>query len=98
MCTNDHTHPHDAAADDSAKSFLLDEVAAEKLLRMMTIGGLGLGTFGTFHAVTSLVFGADPGGRAFVSARLEAVHHLALVTIIASQVLQLIGSVALWRR
>ena len=34
----------------------------------------------------------------FSRARLEAVHHLALVTIVASQVLQLIGSVALWRR
>ena len=99
MSTNAHTCPQDTpSADCSAKSFLLDEQAAEKLLKVMTIGGLGLGTFGTFHAVTSLVFGADPGGRAFVSARLEAVHHLALVTIVASQILQLIGSVALWRR
>ena len=82
----------------STGSHFLDEQAAHRLLRIMTIGGLALGTFGTFHAVTTLFFGASPAGRGFVSARLEAVHHLALVTIVASQVLQLIGSVALWRK
>lgn len=86
------------AAGCSKPSYLLDEEAAHKLLTVVTIGGLALGTFGTFHAVTTLVFGAAPDGRGFVSARLEAVHHLALVTIVASQVLQLIGSAALWRR
>jgi hypothetical protein len=64
----------------------------------VTIGGLALGTFGTFHSVTSLSFGVSPSERGFISARLQAVHHLALVTIVASQVLQLIGSAALWRR
>lgn len=86
------------AKGSSKTSYLFDEQAAHKLLTAVTIGGLALGTFGTFHAVTTLVFGAAPDGRAFTSARLEAVHHLALVTIVASQVLQLIGSVALWRR
>jgi hypothetical protein len=89
------TQPHQA---EPRKNYLLDEQAAEQLLKFMTIGGLALGTFGTFHAVTTLVFGAAPGSRGFVSARLEAVHHFALVTIVASQVLQLIGSAALWRR
>jgi hypothetical protein len=89
------TQPHQA---EPRKNYLLDEQAAEQLLKFMTIGGLALGTFGTFHAVTTLVFGAAPGNRGFVSARLEAVHHFALVTIVASQVLQLIGSAALWRR
>lgn len=81
-----------------ASSPILDESSAYRLLRLMTIGGLVLGTFGTFHAVTSLAFGVSPPGHPFVSERLEAVHHMALVTIVASQVLQLIGSVALWRR
>src|SRR5690349_24189130 len=87
-----------AAAAEAPRSYLLDEQAAHRLLPVATIGGLALGTFGTFHAVTTLVFGAAPGNRGFVSARLEAVHHFALVTIVASQVLQLIGSAALWRR
>ena len=84
--------------DCCKRAHLLDEQSAHRLLTVMTIGGLALGTFGTFHAATTLFFNASPSGRAFVSARLEAVHHLALVTIVASQVLQLIGSVALWRR
>jgi hypothetical protein len=87
-----------SAAAEAPKSYLLDEQAAHRLLTVATIGGLALGTFGTFHALTSLVFGAAPGSRGFVSARLEAIHHLGLVTIVASQILQLIGSVALWRR
>jgi hypothetical protein len=57
------------------------------------------GTFGTFQRRDhSRPSAPPPGSRGFVSARLEAIHHLALVTIVASQVLQLIGSVALWRR
>ena len=95
MNTDTATQPQQA---EPTKHYLLDEQAAEQLLKFMTIGGLALGTFGTFHAVTTLVFGAAPGNRGFVSARLEAVHHFALVTIVASQVLQLIGSAALWRR
>jgi hypothetical protein len=92
----DTQHSH---SDDCCKpAHLLDEQSAHRLLTVVTIGGLALGTFGTFHAATSLFFGAEPSGRAFVSARLEAVHHLALVTIVTSQILQLIGSVALWRR
>jgi hypothetical protein len=93
---------HDHAAQDSGccrtASPLLDEKSAHRVLRWVTIGGLVLGTFGTFHAVTSLTLGGATDGRDFVSARLEAVHHMALVTIVCSQVLQLIGSVALWRR
>lgn len=88
-------HDTEGCCDSSP---ILDESSAYRLLRWMTIGGLVLGTFGTFHAVTSLAFGASPPGHPFVSERLGAVHHLALVTIVASQVLQLIGSVALWRR
>jgi hypothetical protein len=95
MTTDAATQPQQA---EPTKNYLLDEQSAEHLLKVITIGGLALGTFGTFHAVTTLVFGAAPGNRGFVSARLEAVHHFALVTIVASQVLQLIGSAALWRR
>ena len=85
--------------DDCCKpAHLVDQESAHRLLTIMTIGGLALGTFGTFHAATTLFFNVSPSGRGFVSARLEAIHHLALVTIVASQVLQLIGSVALWRR
>ena len=91
---NQPEHTHDCCKPPH----LLDEQSAHRLLTVMTIGGLALGTFGTFHAATTLFFNASPSGRAFVSARLEAIHHLALVTIVASQVLQLIGSVALWRR
>jgi hypothetical protein len=76
---------------------LIDQNTAQRLLMWVTIGGLALGTFGTFHSVTSLAFAA-PSERGFISARLQAVHQLALVTVVASQVLQLIGSVALWRR
>jgi hypothetical protein len=92
-----HGHSHDCV-DCCPCSSLVDDRGASRLLTLLTLGGLVLGTFGTFHAVTSLVFGGSPGGIEFVSARLEAVHHLALVTIVCSQVLQLIGSVALWRR
>ena len=99
MTMNADTHPGlPAASSGGAASYLLDEQSAHKLLTVVTIAGLGLGTFGTFHAVTTLFFGASPAGRGFVSVRLEAVHHLALVTIVASQLLQLLGSVALWRR
>ena len=97
MNTQADTQP--GHTDDCRKpAYLLDVQSAHRLLTVMTIGGLALGTFGTFHAGTTLFFNASPSGRAFVSARLEAIHHLALVTIVASQVLQLIGSVALWRR
>lgn len=84
--------------DPSAAPSYIDEDGAHRLLRWITLGGLVLGTFGTFHAVTSLTFGAAPAAHEFSSARLAAVAHLALVTIVCSQVLQLIGSVALWRR
>ena len=71
---------------------------AHRLLTWVTIGGLVLGTYGTFHAVTSLVFGTPPTARAFNSPRLESIHRLAVITVLASQVLQMIGSAALWRR
>ena len=71
---------------------------AHRLLTWVTIGGLALGTYGTVHAVMSLVFGVSPADRPFHSARFEAVHRLAVVTVLASQVLQLVGSAALWRR
>jgi hypothetical protein len=74
------------------------EAQASRLLTWVTIGGLALGTYGTFHAVTSLVFVGNPADRPFISARFEAVHRLAVVTVLASQVLQLLGSAALWRR
>jgi hypothetical protein len=74
------------------------EASAHRLLTWVTIGGLALGTYGTFHAVTSLVFGTSPADVPFTSARFEAVHRLAVVTVLASQVLQLLGSAALWRR
>jgi hypothetical protein len=89
-----HNHSDDACC---AKPPLIDRGMAQRLLLWVTIGGLALGTFGTFHSVTSLAF-ASPDERGFVSARLQAVHHFALVTVVAAQVLQLIGSVALWRR
>ncbi len=73
-------------------------IVAERLLRWVAIGGLVLGTFGTFHAVSSLFLGASPDGRPFRSLTLESVHRLSVITIIASQVLQMVGSVALWRR
>jgi hypothetical protein len=73
-------------------------VVGERLVRWVAIGGLVLGTFGTFHAVTSLFVGASPDDRPFRSLTLESVHRLAVITIIASQVLQMVGSVALWRR
>ena len=94
----EQTQGHARGGGSGEPAYLLDEQSAHKLLTAVTIAALGLGTFGTFHAVTTLFFGASPGGRGFVSARLEAVHHLALVTIVASQLLQLLGSVALWRR
>ena len=92
-----HEHAQDCAGC-GPRSRLVDDCGASRLLMLLTVGGLVLGTFGTFHAVTSLAFGASASGHEFVSARLEALHHLALVTIVCSQVLQLIGSVALWRR
>jgi hypothetical protein len=95
MSTHSEGQGHDKCC--KVPSFL-DEGSAHRLLRWITIGGLILGTFGTFHAVTSLAFQTAPAGYEFSSARLEAVHRLALVTIVCSQVLQLLGSVALWRR
>jgi hypothetical protein len=94
MSTHADVPEHDTCC--KVPSFL-DEGSAHRLLRWMTLGGLILGTFGTFHAVTSLVFDG-PAVYEFSSARLEAVHRLALVTIVCSQILQLLGSVALWRR
>jgi magnesium-transporting ATPase (P-type) len=91
------THADAPARDNAKVPSFLDEGSAHRLLRWMTLGGLVLGTFGTFHAVTSLVF-EGPARYEFSSARLEAVHHMALVTIVCSQILQLLGSVALWRR
>ncbi|HZN63799.1 MAG TPA: hypothetical protein VFB66_00735 [Tepidisphaeraceae bacterium] len=73
-------------------------IVAERLLRWLAIGGLVLGTFGTFHAVSCLVLNASPNGRAFHSATLNSLHRLAVITVIASQVMQMVGSVALWRR
>ena len=85
----------DCSLSASAKS---QEGMAHRLLTWVTIGGLVLGTYGTFHAVTSLVFGTSPTARAFNSPRLESIHRLAVITVLASQVLQMIGSAALWRR
>jgi hypothetical protein len=86
----------DGSTGGGAKDTL--EASAHRLLTWVTIGGLALGTYGTFQAVTSLVFGTSPTDVPFVSARFEAVHRLAVVTVLASQVLQLLGSAALWRR
>ena len=85
------------AAEPTAKDI---EVAtmAQRLLTWVTIGGLGLGTYGTFHAVTTLTFGTSPADRPFNSPTFAAVHRLAVITVLASQVLQLVGSAALWRR
>lgn len=85
----------DCSLSASAKT---QEGMAHRLLTWVTIGGLVLGTYGTFHAVSSLVFGTSPAARAFNSPRLESVHRLAVITVLASQVLQMIGSAALWRR
>ena len=71
---------------------------AQRLLTWITIGGLALGTYGTFHAVTTLTFGTSPADRPFNSPTFAAVHKLAVITVLASQVLQLVGSAALWRR
>ena len=71
---------------------------AQRLLTWVTIGGLILGTYGTFHAVTTLTFGTNPADRPFNSATYDSVHRRAVTTVFASQVLQLVGSAALWRR
>ena len=71
---------------------------AQRLITWCTIGGLALGTYGTFHAVTTLTFGTSPADRAFASPTFAAVHRMAVITVLASQVLQLVGSAALWRR
>ena len=70
----------------------------QRLLTWVTIGGLALGTYGTFHAVTTLSFGTSPADRPFNSPTFHAVHKMAVITVLASQVLQLVGSAALWRR
>lgn len=70
----------------------------QRLLTWITIGGLALGTYGTFHAVTTLTFGTSPADRPFNSPTFHSVHKLAVITVLASQVLQLVGSAALWRR
>lgn len=87
--------PPSPAPTSSSKT---QAIVAERLLRWLAIGGLVLGTFGTFHAVSSLVLNASPNGRAFNSATLNSLHRLAVITVIASQVMQMVGSVALWRR
>jgi hypothetical protein len=71
---------------------------AQRLLTWCTIGGLALGTYGTFHAVTTLTFGTSPADRPFNSPTFASVHKLAVITVLASQVLQMVGSAALWRR
>ena len=71
---------------------------AQRLITWVTIGGLALGTYGTFHAVTTLTFGTSPADRPFNSPTFYSVHKLAVITVLASQVLQLVGSAALWRR
>ena len=71
---------------------------AQRLLTWVTIGGLILGTYGTFHAVTTLTFGTNPADRPFHVATYDSIHRLAVTTVFASQVLQLVGSTALWRR
>ena len=71
---------------------------AQRLITWVTIGGLALGTYGTFHAVTTLTFGTSPADRPFNSPTFASVHKLAVITVLASQVLQLVGSAALWRR
>ena len=70
---------------------------AQRLITWITIGGLALGTYGTFHAVTTLTFGTSPADRPFNSPTFHAVHKLAVITVLASRVLQLVGSAALWR-
>jgi hypothetical protein len=64
----------------------------------VTIGGLVLGTYGTVSAVMTLTFGTNPADRPFNSPTFDAIHRLAVVTVLASQVLQLVGAAALWRR
>jgi hypothetical protein len=71
---------------------------AQRLITWCTIGGLALGTYGTFHAVTTLTFGTSPADRPFNSPTFASVHRLAVITVLASQVLQMVGSAALWRR
>ena len=71
---------------------------ADRLITWVTSGGLALGTYGTFHAVTTLTFGTSPADRPFTSRTFYAVHKMAVIVVLASQVLQLVGSAALWRR
>ena len=71
---------------------------AQRLITWVTIGGLILGTYGTVSAVMTLTFGTNPADRPFNSPTFEAVHRLAVVTVLASQVLQVVGAAALWRR
>lgn len=92
------TAPAGAAANDTGRQY--DELApmAQRLITWITIGGLALGTYGTFHAVTTLTFGTSPADLPFNSPTFESIHRLAVITVLASQVLQLVGSAALWRR
>ena len=92
------TQTTDAAAPDTAAAH--DKLApmASRLITWVTIGGLALGTYGTFHAVTTLTFGTSPADLPFNSPTYDSIHRLAVVTVLASQVLQLVGSAALWRR
>ena len=101
MDTLTQTNPTaDEAAQSDAPTEQEIETAtmAQRLITWVTIGGLALGTYGTFHAVTTLTFGASPADRPFNSPTFYAVHKLAVITVLASQVLQLVGSAALWRR
>ena len=81
-----------------AKQDVETATMAQRLITWMTIGGLALGTYGTFHAVTTLTFGTSPADRPFNSPTFDAVHRLAVVTVLASQVLHMVGAAALWRR
>jgi hypothetical protein len=72
--------------------------AAQRLITWVTIGGLVLGTYGTVSAVMTLTFGTNPADRPFNSPTYDAIHRLAVVTVLSSQVLQLVGAAALWRR
>ena len=62
------TQTTDAATTDTDTSGFRDAVRtatmADRLITWVTIGGLALGTYGTFHAVTTLTFGTSPADRA----------------------------------
>jgi hypothetical protein len=92
--------PPDATPDGAVPTAQEVETAtmAQRLLTWCTIGGLALGTYGTVHGVFTLVFGTSPADRPFNSPTFASIHKLAVITVLASYVLQLVGSAALWRR